>query len=112
MVEQWMGHAPPYKGAYHNLRLEDMATEYEEYLHHLSITGPEKRTDRRIEDLHAKLGERDERIDNLEEQVQELQSKVESIDKFGRLLDSSGELEELKETIEESVERALLEKEE
>ncbi|KXA99085.1 hypothetical protein AKJ41_05975 [candidate division MSBL1 archaeon SCGC-AAA259O05] len=107
-----MGHTPPYKGAYHNLRLEDMATEYEKYLHHLSITGPEERTDRRIEDLHAKLGERDERIDNLEEQIQELQRKVESIDKLGKLLDSSGELEELKETIEKTVERALLEKEE
>lgn len=90
MVEHWMGHAPPYNGAYHHLRLEDMATEYEENQQYLSITGAEERTDRRIEDLHAKLGEKEERISSLESEVGDARSELENI---------RGELEEQGEMI-------------
>ncbi|KXB05584.1 hypothetical protein AKJ49_00510 [candidate division MSBL1 archaeon SCGC-AAA382A03] len=129
IIDGLTGHSVGYDSAYHNFtdkQLRELYQDHEDVLSIEQVSIPreseieeavkkhfgEMGAERIMPDLREKIENQGSKVEELEKEVEELRDKMEKIDQLEQLLDSSGELEELKETIEESVERALLEKEE
>ncbi|KXA94004.1 hypothetical protein AKJ66_00115 [candidate division MSBL1 archaeon SCGC-AAA259E22] len=70
IVNGFLGHSVDYDSAYSQQAEEELADQYMEAEGDLRITGSRGETEERIDDLHAKLGERDERMDGLEEELE------------------------------------------
>lgn len=96
IVDGFLGHSIDYDSAYSQQTEEELAEQYMEASEDLRITGSQEITEKRVENLHTKLGERGEQIDNLEKKVEELEKELkrqrELMELFSELLEEKPEL--------------------